>query len=81
MATFGTLFGSRLAGLGSPDGLTADHKRPTASDAITFRWTRMIVVDRGSIGRKVETVRTAVRQCQTGDFQRMVEGWSWSNPR
>lgn len=81
MATFGTMFGSRLAGLADPAELTADHKRPTRSDAIAFRWTRMVAVDRGSIGHKIEAVRTAVRKCETADFARMVEGWSWSNPR
>lgn len=81
MVTFGTMFGSRLAGLADPAGLTADHKRPTAEDAIGFRWTRMVCINRGSVGHKVKSVRLAVRECQTSDFQRMIEGWGWSNPR
>lgn len=79
MATFGTMFGSRLIGLSDPRGLMADHgsagqgPRPE----IQHRWTRMIATDRGSVGHKVATVRTAVRDREIADFVDRVNAYNW----
>lgn len=80
MVTFGTMFGSRLAGLADPRRLTADHgsrlfvgPRPE----IQHRWTRMVSSDRGSIGQKVATVRRAVRDREIADFIDRVNAYNW----
>ena len=78
MVTFGTMFGCRLVGLGDPRRLTADHGREVGPrPEIQHRWTRMVRTDRGSVGYKVATVRTAVRDREIADFIDKVNAYNW----